>query len=93
VTVQYLDLTDYLVIACEVTGLELATVVKITDVGLADSALHAPTAGFSGQDQASKRVSAVQTPMAPLATPPVEMKIRRSGHWAADARKLFANSS
>jgi death-on-curing protein len=50
VSVQYLDLTDYLAIACEVTGLELATVVKIVDIGLADSALHAPMAGFSGQE-------------------------------------------
>ena len=49
-SVYYLDLTDYLAIACEVTGLELATVVKIADVGLADSALHAPMAGFSGQE-------------------------------------------
>jgi death-on-curing protein len=50
VSFRYLDLTDYLAIACEVTGLELATVVKITDVGLADWALHAPMAGFSGQE-------------------------------------------
>jgi hypothetical protein len=35
VSFQFLDLTDYLAIACEVTGLDLATVVKITDVGLA----------------------------------------------------------
>ena len=43
-SVRYLDLTDYLAIACEVTDLELATVIKIADVGLADSALHAPMA-------------------------------------------------
>jgi hypothetical protein len=47
VSVQYLDLTDYLAIACEVTGLELATVVKIADVGLADFALHASTFAVS----------------------------------------------
>lgn len=45
---QYLDLADYLAVAWEVTGLELATVAKIADVGLADSALHAPMAGFGG---------------------------------------------
>jgi death on curing protein len=50
VSVQYLDLTDNLAIACEVTGLEFATIVKIVDIGLADSALHAPMAGFSGQE-------------------------------------------
>jgi death-on-curing protein len=49
-SVEYLDLTDYLAIASEVTGLELATVLKIADIGLADSALHAPMAGFSGHE-------------------------------------------
>lgn len=47
-SVQYLDLADYLAVACEVTGIELATVAKIADIGLADSALHAPMAGFGG---------------------------------------------
>ena len=48
--VQYLDLADYLAIATEVTGLDVDTVVKVADLNLADSALHAPAAGFGDTD-------------------------------------------
>jgi len=50
VTVEYLDLVDYLAIAAEVTGLDLTTVMKVTNLDLADSALHAPSAGFGDSD-------------------------------------------
>jgi len=50
VTVEYLDLTDYVAIAAEVTGLEIATVIKVANLNLADSALHAPAAGFGDTD-------------------------------------------
>jgi death on curing protein len=50
VTVDYLDLIDYLAIAAEVTGLDEQTVVRIVDIGLADSALHAPAAGSGDTD-------------------------------------------
>jgi len=46
VTVEYLDLADYVAIAADVTGLEPVTVMKVADLDLADSALHAPAAGF-----------------------------------------------
>lgn len=49
-TVEYLDLTDYLAIAAEVTGLDTATVTGVTRLSLADSALHAPAAGFGDID-------------------------------------------
>lgn len=42
----YLDLADFVAIAAEVTGLDEATVMKVADLNLADSALHAPSAGF-----------------------------------------------
>lgn len=45
-TVEYLDLADFVAIAAEVTGLDAATVLKIANLDLADSALHAPAAGF-----------------------------------------------
>lgn len=45
-SVEYLDLADYVAIAAEVTGLEIATVVALPNLSLADSALHAPAAGF-----------------------------------------------
>jgi hypothetical protein len=41
VTVVYVDLADYLAIAVEVTGLALDTILRTTDLNLADSALHA----------------------------------------------------
>jgi death-on-curing protein len=46
VTVEYLDLADYLAIAAEVAGLDADTLLRVTKLGLADSALHAPAAGF-----------------------------------------------
>ncbi len=49
-TVEYLDLADYVAIAAEVTGLDMNTVMKVTNLDLADSALHAPAAGFGDTD-------------------------------------------
>lgn len=45
-TLEYVGLADYVEIAAQVTGLDLDTVLGVTDLGLADSALHAPAAGF-----------------------------------------------
>jgi death-on-curing protein len=50
VTVRYLDLTDYVAIAEEVTGLDGTTVLRVANLDLADSALHAPAAGFGQSD-------------------------------------------
>lgn len=47
---EYLDLADYLAVAQAVTGLDLRTVMKVTNHDLADSALHAPAAGFGDID-------------------------------------------
>ncbi len=49
-TVEYLDLADYVAIVAEVTGLDMDTVMKVADLNLADSALHAPAAGFGDTD-------------------------------------------
>lgn len=49
-TVEYLDLADYIAIAVDVTGLDLQTVMNATNLNLADSALHAPAAGFGEDD-------------------------------------------
>lgn len=49
-TVEYLDLTDYLAIAAEVTSIDTATLAQVTRLSLADSALHAPAAGFGHVD-------------------------------------------
>lgn len=48
--VRYLDLIDYLAIAAEVTGLDSETIATVTKVDLADSALHAPAAGWGEDD-------------------------------------------
>jgi death-on-curing protein len=50
VSVEYLDLADYIAIAAEVTGLDIATIMKVASLDLADSALHAPAAGFDETD-------------------------------------------
>jgi death-on-curing protein len=50
VTVRYLDLVDYLSIAEAVTGLDVTTLSRVADLTLADSALHAPAAGFGDED-------------------------------------------
>ena len=49
-SVEYLDLADYVAIAAEVTGLDVDVVMKIANLDLADSALHAPAAGFGDED-------------------------------------------
>lgn len=49
-SVEHLDLSDFLAIAAAVTGLDIDTIIKITDLNLADSALHAPAAGFGDTD-------------------------------------------
>jgi death on curing protein len=46
VSCEYLDLADYVAIAAGVTGLDVATMVSLPNLSLAESALHAPAAGF-----------------------------------------------
>jgi hypothetical protein len=58
VSVRHLDLVDYVAIA-EVTGLEVETLMQVAKLNLADSALHAPAAGFgesSSAESGSPRV-------------------------------------
>ena len=47
---RYLRLAEYLWLAEQVTGVETSTLMKASRVDLADSALHAPQAGFGDQD-------------------------------------------
>jgi death on curing protein len=47
-SVEYLDLADYLLIAEAVLGIPAETIAHWPGIGLADSALHAPRAGFAG---------------------------------------------
>jgi death-on-curing protein len=46
VSIEYVELVDYLAIAVEITGLSVETITRVTKLDLADSALHAPAAGF-----------------------------------------------
>jgi death on curing protein len=50
VIVYYLDLADYLAIVTGVTGLDVDTAIRVTNIDLADSALHAPQAGWGESD-------------------------------------------
>ena len=45
-SVCYVELADYLAISAEITGLDTPTLIRVTKVDLAESALHAPAAGF-----------------------------------------------
>lgn len=45
---EYLDLADYLLIAEAVLGVPAEAIAQWPGIGLADSALHAPAAGFGG---------------------------------------------
>jgi hypothetical protein len=46
VTIRPVDLVDYVAIAAEVTGMDVATIARLPNLSLAESALHAPFAGF-----------------------------------------------
>lgn len=47
---RYLRLAEYLWLAEQVTGIDAAILMKASRVDLADSALHAPAAGFGDED-------------------------------------------
>jgi death-on-curing protein len=47
---RYLTLAEYLWLAEQVTGVEAAVLAKASRIDLADSALHAPAAGFGDED-------------------------------------------
>ena len=47
---RYISLAEYFWLAEQVTGLEGAVLIKAARVDLADSALHAPQAGFGDED-------------------------------------------
>jgi death-on-curing protein len=47
---RYLTLTEGLLIASAVTGIEVQTIQHVSRVELLDSALHAPQAGFGDED-------------------------------------------
>jgi death on curing protein len=48
--IRYVSLPEYLWLAEQITGLDAATLGKIGAPDLADSALHAPQAGFGDED-------------------------------------------
>ncbi|MHB8437842.1 MAG: Fic family protein [Acidimicrobiales bacterium] len=50
VTVEYLDLADFLLIAEAVLGVAADKIALHTKLDLADSALHAPAASFAGEE-------------------------------------------
>jgi death-on-curing protein len=50
VTVEYVDLADYVAIAAAVTGFDLETIVLLPNLSLAESALRAPAARFGDHE-------------------------------------------
>jgi death on curing protein len=49
-SVVYVNLDEWIEIAVQTLGLEEATIRRVADLDLADSALHAPAAGFGDTD-------------------------------------------
>lgn len=49
-SIRYIELVDYLAIAAEVTGLDTNTLTRVAKIDLAESALHAPAAGFGERE-------------------------------------------
>ncbi len=47
---RYLSLAEFWFLAEQVTGIDAATLLRASRVDLADSALHAPQAGFGDED-------------------------------------------
>ncbi len=47
---RYLSLAEFWFLAEQVTGIDAATLIKASRLDLADSALHAPQAGFDDTD-------------------------------------------
>ncbi len=47
---RYLSLAEFWYLAEQVTGVDAATLIRASRVDLADSALHAPQAGFGDED-------------------------------------------
>lgn len=45
-SIRYIELVDYLAIAAEITGLDTTMLPRVAKFDLAESALHAPAAGF-----------------------------------------------
>jgi len=52
---EYLDLADYLLIAEAVLGVPAESIARRPGIGLAESALHAPVAGFEGVEFLPRR--------------------------------------
>ena len=48
--IRYISLAEYVWLAEQVTGIEAAVLVKAARIDLADSALHAPSASFGGEE-------------------------------------------
>jgi hypothetical protein len=77
VSIEYLELVDYLAIAVEVTGLTVETVTHVAKLDLADSALHAPAAGSGPRGRRCSSV--IEVSPVKLATGTVMLdRIRRS---------------
>ncbi len=47
---ESIELDDYLAIAATVLDVDSATIVRVTNLALAESALHAPFASFGGEE-------------------------------------------
>jgi death-on-curing protein len=48
--IRYLTLAEFFLLAEQVVGIDAKTLIAVSRIELADSALHAPSAEFGGQE-------------------------------------------
>jgi death-on-curing protein len=83
VTVEYLDVPDFIAIAAGVTGLDVDTVMAVANLDLADSALHAPSAGFGDTDFYPEFVDKGRSPRRAARQEPSPARRQQAHAWVA----------
>jgi death-on-curing protein len=70
--IRYLTLAEFFLLAEEATGVEANTLIAVSRIELADSALHAPSAEFAGREfypEAHDKGRGVSFPACPQPSP------------------------
>jgi len=80
---RYLSLAEYVWLAEQVTDVESAVLMKASRLDLADSALHAPFAGFEDQDFLSRHRRQGRRPDLPAGLEPPAPDGNKRAAWAS----------
>jgi hypothetical protein len=96
VSVRYLALANYVAIAVAVTGQDVITPVNATNTDLADSALHAPSASFGGQEfypDFVDKAAVLVVRLAKTTRSPTATNERRGPHFASFSKSTAGSST